>query len=140
VRQFLAAGVDPKKLVVGVPFYGRGWSGVPATNSGIGQTSTSLPQGSYEAGIFDYKDLVAKIQSNPARYQVFEDTNAEASFLYAPGDNGLWVSFDDTAIMKRKVDYIKQLGLGGAMFWELSGDTKDPSTSLLEVLHQGLAK
>jgi chitinase len=140
VRQFLAAGVDPKKLVVGVPFYGRGWSGVPATNSGIGQTSTGLPQGSYEAGIFDYKDLVAKIQSNPARYQVFEDTNAEASFLYAPGDNGLWVSFDDTAIMKRKVNYIKELGLGGAMFWELSGDTKDPSTSLLEVLHQGLAK
>ena len=23
------------------------------------------------------------------------------------------------------------------MFWELSGDTKDPSTSLLEVLYQG---
>jgi chitinase len=140
VRQFLAAGVDPKKLIVGVPFYGRGWSGVPATNSGIGQLSTGLPQGSFEAGMFDYKDLVEKIQSNPARYQVFEDTNAEASFLYAPGDNGLWVSFDDTAIMKRKVDYIKQLGLGGAMFWELSGDTKDPSTSLLEVLHQGLTK
>jgi hypothetical protein len=55
-------------------------------------------------------------------------------------DNGLWVSFDDTEIAKRKVDYIKQLGLGGGMFWELSGDTKDTATSLLEVLYRGLKK
>jgi chitinase len=140
VRQFLATGVDPKKLVVGVPFYGRGWSGVPLTNSGIGQLSTGLPRGSYEPGVFDYKDLVTRIQSNPDLYEVFEDTKAEASFLFAPGDNGLWVSFDDTAIVQRKVDYIKELGLGGAMFWELSGDTKDSSTSLLNVLHKGLGK
>jgi chitinase len=138
VRQFLNAGVDPKKLVLGVPFYGRGWNGVPATNSGIGQMSTGLPQGSYEAGIFDYKDLVTLSKNQPSVYQVFEDTKAEATFRYAPSVNGLWVSFDDTEIVKRKVDYIKNLGLGGAMFWELSGDTKDPATSLLEVLYQGL--
>jgi chitinase len=137
VRQFLDAGVDPKKLVVGVPFYGRGWTGVPSANSGIGQLSTGLPVGSYEAGIYDYKDLVTMIQAKPDVYRVFEDTKAEAAFLSAPSANGLWVSFDDTAIVKRKVDYIKGLGLGGAMFWELSGDTKDPSTSLLEVLYQG---
>jgi chitinase len=137
VRQFLDAGVDPQKLVVGVPFYGRGWTGVPATNSGIGQLSTGLPAGSYEAGIYDYKDLVAMIQAQPGVYPVFEDSKAEATFLYAPSANGLWVSFDDTQIVQRKVDYIKDLGLGGAMFWELSGDTKDPSTSLLEVLYQG---
>ena len=137
VRQFLDAGVDPKKLVVGVPFYGRGWTGVPSVNSGIGQLSTGLPAGSYEAGIYDYKDLVAMIKAKPDVYRVFEDTKAEATFLSAPSANGLWVSFDDTAIVKRKVDYINGLGLGGAMFWELSGDTKDPSTSLLEVLYQG---
>ena len=138
VRQFLAAGVDPKKLVLGVPFYGRGWSGVPATNGGIGQLSSGLPQGSYEPGVFDYKDLVARITAQPNVYEVFEDTDAEASFIYAPAASGLWVSFDDTVITQRKVDYIKALGLGGAMFWELSGDTKDPSTSLLEVIYRGL--
>jgi len=138
VRQFLAAGAAPKKLVVGVPFYGRGWSGVSSTNGGIGQISTGLPQGSYEPGVFDYKDLVSLVQSQPQVYQVFEDTNAEATFLHATAANGLWVSFDDTEIVRRKVDYVKDLGLGGAMFWELSGDTKDPSTSLLEVLYQEL--
>jgi chitinase len=77
-------------------------------------------------------------QAQPEVYPVFEDSKAEATFLYAPSANGLWVSFDDTQIVQRKVDYIKDLGLGGAMFWELSGDTTDPSTSLLEVLYQGL--
>lgn len=138
VSQFLGAGVSPAKLVVGVPFYGRGWSGVPATNSGIGQTSSGLPQGSYEPGVFDYKDISAMVSAQPQTYQVLEDTKSEASFVYAPSQGGLWVSFDDTEIVRRKVDYIKSLGLGGAMFWELSGDTKDPSTSLLEVLYQGL--
>ena len=138
VRQFLNAGAQPEKLVVGVPFYGRGWSGVPDINSGLGQTSTGLPQGSYEPGMFDYKDLVTMIEAQPDLYEVFEDTGAEATFLYAPAANGLWVTFDDTEMMRRKMEYIKDMGLGGAMFWELSGDTQDPSTSLLEVIHQGL--
>jgi len=137
VRQFLDDGVDPKKLVVGMPFYGRGWNGVPSANNGLGQISTGLPAGSYEAGIYDYKDLVAMIQAQPDVHLVLEDTKAEATFLHAPSADGLWVSFDDTEILKRKIEYIKDLGLGGAMFWELSGDTKDPSTSLLEVLYQG---
>ena len=138
VRQFLAAGAPPSKIVVGIPFYGRGWSGVPSTNNGIEQLSTGLPQGRYEAGVFDYKEIIAKIQSLPSSYPVFEDTKAEASFIYEPSINGLWISFDDTEIVGRKVDYIKQLGLGGAMFWELSGDTKDSATSLVEKINKGL--
>lgn len=99
----------PPSTLYWVGSNGTSWTGVPLANNGIGQLSTGLPQGSYEPGIFDYKNLVAKIQAN-------------------------------AAIVQRKVDYIKELGLGGAMFWELSGDTTDPSTSLLEVLHRGLAE
>jgi len=138
VSQFLGAGVDPGKLVVGVPFYGRGWSGVPSTDSGLGELSTGLPQGSYEPGVFDYKDLVARIAAQPDAYKVYEDGAAEASFIYAPSVSGLWISYDHPTIVQRKIDYIKSLGLGGAMCWELSGDTKDASTSLLEVIYQGL--
>jgi len=140
VQQFLDAGAPAEKLVIGIPFYGRGWVGVPSTNLGLEQISTGLPQGTYEAGIFDYWDLVNLINSNPAAYQVYEDEASEASFLYAPTANALWVTFDDPNIVQRKVDYIKERGLGGAMFWELSGDTRDASTSLLEVLHQGLGQ
>jgi len=138
LNQYLAAGVQPEKLVVGVPFYGRGWVGVPSTNLGLNQSANGLPQGTWESGMFDYWDLMEKITRQPEVYQVYDDTASRSSFLYAPNDNRLWVTFDDRFSMQRKVDYIKANQLGGVMFWELSGDTREPSTSLLEVIHQGL--
>lgn len=33
-----------------------------------------------------------------------------------------WVSFDDTEIIKKKVDFIKSLGLAGGMVWALDLD------------------
>lgn len=32
------------------------------------------------------------------------------------------ISFDDEAVGRRKGEWIGELGLGGSMFWELSGD------------------
>ena len=57
----------------------------------------------------------AMIQAKPDVCRVFEDAKAEATFRSATSANGLWVSFDDTEIVKRKFDYMKGFGLGGAM-------------------------
>ncbi len=37
VNNYLAAGVPPRKLVLGVPFYGHAWSNVANTNHGLFQ-------------------------------------------------------------------------------------------------------
>jgi len=59
VKGYLAAGV-PEKLVLGVPFYGRGWSGVKKDTQALYQPhGPNLPKGTWEAGVFDYKDLAA---------------------------------------------------------------------------------
>ncbi len=37
-----------------------------------------------------------------------------------------------------QVQYIKSMRLGGAMWWETSGDSSDPSKSLINIVVQGL--
>ncbi len=132
VQSYLDAGVPPDKIVVGMPFYGRGWSGVGPTNDGLYQPATSLPQGTYEAGMFDYHDLAANYVPTMTRH--VSDT-AGVPWLYDAARQ-LMISYDDPESLGRKCDYIDAHNLGGAMLWELSGDTAD--SQLLDVLSDRL--
>lgn len=40
IRSYLEAGVPAHKLVLGIPTYARGWTGVPSTDNGLYQTSS----------------------------------------------------------------------------------------------------
>jgi chitinase len=52
---------------------------------------------------------------------VHHDQAARASWAYDPAAREM-VSFDDDVVGRWKGDWIAQEGLGGSMFWELSGD------------------
>jgi chitinase len=114
VTAWLARGAPAGKLIVGVPFYGRGWQGVTSTNNGLWQSSGGAAPGTYEAGIEDYKVLKTK------GYPRFFQSQAQAAWLYSGGT--FW-TYDDPPVMTAKMSYIKSKGLAGVMFWELSGDT-----------------
>ncbi|WP_326602471.1 glycoside hydrolase family 18 protein [Streptomyces sp. NBC_01799] len=110
VTKLKALGVPASKLLLGIGFYGRGWTGV--TQDAPGGTATGPATGTYEAGIEDYKVLKANC---PA-------TGTVAGTAYAHcGTN--WWSYDTPATIATKMDYKNQQGLGGTFFWELSGDT-----------------
>ena len=111
IRTYTAAGAPARELVVGIPYYGRGWT-VPATNNGLFQQGSAAP-GTYEAGIEDYKKLKALPGTR------YRDTASGAMWLYA---NGQFWSYDDPTLIAQKTAYIKSKGLGGAMAWELDGD------------------
>ncbi len=55
VREYLRRDAPPKRIVVGVPFYSRGWTGVAAANSGLYQQATGAAPGTWEPGVEDYK-------------------------------------------------------------------------------------
>ncbi|WP_030374583.1 glycoside hydrolase family 18 chitinase [Streptomyces rimosus] len=123
LQKLKAKGVPAKKLLIGIGFYGRGWTGV--TQDAPGGTATGPAPGKYEAGIEDYKILKASCPS----------TGTVAGTAYARcGSN--WWSYDTPATINGKMSYAKQQGLGGAFFWEFSGDTADGE--LMTAIDSGL--
>ncbi|MEU9359814.1 glycoside hydrolase family 18 protein [Streptomyces sp. NPDC048301] len=112
ISKLKAKGVPASKLLLGIGFYGRGWTGV--TQDAPGGTATGAAAGTYEAGIEDYKVLK---NSCPA-------TGTVAGTAYAHCGTDWW-SYDTPATIATKMDYKNQQGLGGTFFWELSGDTAD---------------
>ncbi|HET6501219.1 MAG TPA: glycoside hydrolase family 18 protein [Amycolatopsis sp.] len=110
IQKLRSAGVPAAKLLLGIGFYGRGWTGV--TQSAPGGTATAAAPGTYEAGIEDYKVVKTRC---PA-------TGTVAGTAYGFCGNEWW-SYDTPATISGKVAYARAQGLGGAFFWELSGDT-----------------
>ncbi|MFD3525468.1 glycoside hydrolase family 18 protein [Streptomyces sp. NPDC058653] len=112
ITKLKAKGVPAEKLLLGIGFYGRGWTGV--TQSEPGGTATGAAPGTYEAGIEDYKVLKNTCPAN--------GTVAGTAYAHC-GSN--WWSYDTPATIGTKMDYKNEQGLGGTFFWELSGDTAD---------------
>jgi chitinase len=130
VKAYLKAGVPADKLVLGVPFYGRGWGGVKNINNGLYQPhAPNPPPGTWEAGVFDYKDIAAKYLGKMARH--WHD-DAKVPWLFDE-KAGIMISYDDPESLRLKAEYVNRTKLGGVMFWELSAD--DREASLLNVLH-----
>jgi len=133
IQAYLDAGIPPAKVVMGLPFYGRGWQDVSATAIGRFQSASgAAANGTWEAGIFDYKDLKNNFVGQG--YTRYWDEDAQVPYLYNPA-TGIWISYDDTESMTIKTEYIVSEGLGGAMYWELSSDTAD--AELLSVVYEG---
>ncbi|MFF4716057.1 glycosyl hydrolase family 18 protein [Streptomyces eurythermus] len=110
MAKFKAIGVPAKKLLIGIGFYGRGWTGV--TQDAPGGTATGPATGTYEQGIEDYKVLKT---SCPV-------TGTVAGTAYAHcGSN--WWSYDTPTTIKSKMAWANSQGLGGAFFWDFTGDT-----------------
>ncbi|WP_432119182.1 glycoside hydrolase family 18 protein [Streptomyces sp. bgisy032] len=110
IAKLKGLGVPASKLLLGIGFYGRGWTGV--TQQAPGGTATGPAAGTYEQGIDDYKVLKDRCPAT--------GTVAGTAYAKCGGD---WWSYDTPATIAGKMDYKDRQGLAGTFFWELSGDT-----------------
>ena len=120
VQALLDAGVPSHKIVPGLPFYGRSFAGVSGGDHGFGAPFGGAGPGSFESGILDYKDIVENYNEGTGYTRYWDDV-AKAPWLYNP-TSGVYISYDDACAIGHKVAYANEHSLGGAMFWETSGD------------------
>jgi chitinase len=129
VHNYLEAGVKPNKIVLGVPFYGKGWTNVAATKNGLFQSGTSTHD--LHLGYGNIESTLLKPGSGYVRYF---DYSSDSPYLYN-AHTQTWVDYEDAESLAHKALYVSDYRLGGMMFWEYTGD---PNNVLLEAIHAGL--
>lgn len=124
VNYYISQGVPPKKIILGVPLYGRAFT----NTDGPGTPFSGVGPGSWEDGVWDYKAL-----PRPGA-EVTELEDIGASYSYDAAERTM-ISYDTPAIVQKKAAYIQEKGLGGGMYWESSSD-KVGAESLVETVRQ----
>lgn len=138
VRYYLGQGIRGDKILLGLPLYGRAFestSGPGTPFSGVGWAAGA--DGNWEAGVWDYRVLPRAGATE--RW----DDEAHAAYSYDPGSREL-ISYDNVRSATDKAAYIRDRGgggggLGGAFFWEASGDRRD-DRSLIKTMATKLGK
>lgn len=140
VNEFLRQGVSPSKIVLGVPFYSRGWNDVSGgwdadgngTPDGMFGTGSGSLAGKWGVGgqspYFTVKQLATQ-----SGWEKFRDPYSKVPWLYNRAAKELY-TFDDAVSIGAKMDYALAKGLGGAMYWELDGDDWKNGYDLVNVI------
>jgi len=123
IQKLKSLGIPAEKMLLGIGFYGRGWSGV--TQAAPGGSATGAAAGTYEQGFEAYKVLK---NTCPA-------TGTVGGTAYAWCD-GNWWGYDTPETILGKMEYVKHQGLAGAFFWQFGGDTSDGE--LIRAIDNGL--
>jgi chitinase len=144
IRAYIERGAHPAKLVLGVPFYGRAWI-TSAHNAQHGLYRSAIEQeapkpllavpGNWEDGQFDTWKIMQLLAEG--QLEAYYDGVSHAPYAYS-AEMGLFISYDDAASLKEKIEYVHAHHLGGMMMWELSGDIKESKDSLLRVIDENL--
>ena len=145
VSNYLAAGLKPSQMNLGIGFYGRvpkravepgiDWSKPDAQKNPVTQPyfepaqielfkslGVDLSKDTY----VKYNDIVAKLINDPQkRFSQHWDDEAKVPWLSVQPADGkalFALSYENPRSVAIKADYIKSKGLGGAMFWEYGAD------------------
>jgi len=144
VNYFMEKGLPANKLVMGLGTYGRGFTLVDKSKTGMGAPAKgACAAGQYtrEKGFISYYEICKHLKSGwTAKY------HPEHKCMYAYGGDQ-WIAYDDTKTIGIKAQYIKDKGLAGGMIWALDlddfkgsfcGEGKYPLlSSIVNVLFKG---
>lgn len=154
IQGYKDAGIPAGKLLMGLPFYGYGWSAVGQDGNGLFQTGKSIrsdrpysylqslmapPPKSASAGNATSSLISSAGGPSPEAvkhapdlkpttaakpYVLYRDPRSKAPWLY---DGDTFWTYEDPTSIRFKVDFAMREQLAGVMAWELSEDAADAS-------------
>jgi chitinase len=145
VDNYIAAGLKPAQMNLGIGFYGRvpkravepgiDWDKPDAAKNPVTQPYfTAAEKAVFQSlGLdlakdtyFKYNDLVSRLLNDPQKcFTERWDDDAKVPYLTmksAEGKDLFAISYENPKSVAIKAEYIKSKGLGGAMFWEYGAD------------------
>ncbi|MBP1932627.1 glycoside hydrolase family 18 protein [Ammoniphilus resinae] len=127
VNEYLHQGIPPEKLVLGIPLYGRSFGGVNGKDYGEYQSFNPIetPNGTWDegkdyTGILDVTDIRQNYLNKRGYTRHWNDISKTA-YAFNPLTK-VFISYEDAESVSYKAKYIQENKLGGATFWDLSGD------------------
>ena len=129
VSYYESQGVPPGKIMLGVAFYGRGFTGVSPKNDGL--------YSKYTGGFAEtpWKTVESQFLTSPDWVRHWSST-ARAPWLYNASRH-IFFTYDDPLSLGMKADFARRQHLRGVMIWVLGED--DPGNGLLKALVSHLA-
>ncbi|WP_161789858.1 glycosyl hydrolase family 18 protein, partial [Streptacidiphilus neutrinimicus] len=123
----IPGGFPANKLTVGIPFYYRGWTGVPAgSNHGLYQTATGGSPGQTDSGdvpgVAMYKELSGVVNNAS---DTFWDPVTDSAYFY---DGNNFYGGESSQSIQARADYAHCHGLAGFMMFSLYD--LDPAATL----------
>lgn len=140
VNEFLRLGVPASKIILGLPFYSRGWDNVSGgwdvdengTPDGMFGTGGGTLAGKWGVG-GQGPYFAVKALEGTSGWEKYRDPYSKVPWLYNRNLKHLY-TYDDGESISTKLDYANSKGLGGAMYWELDGDSWQSGYDLVNIV------
>ncbi|WP_283698617.1 glycosyl hydrolase family 18 protein [Clostridium perfringens] len=128
-------GVLPsEKILMGIPYYTRGWENVQGGTNGLHGSSKTPASGKYNiwgddlnndgilepAGANPLWHVLNLIERDP-NLKVYWDAISKVPYVWQNQEK-VFLSFENEKSIDERLEYIKNKNLGGALIWVMNGD------------------
>ncbi len=120
VSAYINFGVPAQKIVVGLATYGRSFGNVEKAEVDVAAKGSGPKASCTQAdGMIAYFEVLELIKSG--KYKGGWDEGSFTPYAYDPAAK-VWITYDDEKSITKKVEFIRDKKLGGAMYWSLDTD------------------